>query len=114
MTSASSRCLPTMAAGGERGAIEGPERTRCGFSYLAVIGIFPCPIALHEASLWRHLTQYGKQKDLLHPRTGAGRYAQQLLSIIDNTPFLARAVLHNRRRINCIFASTLCWWWQGF
>ena len=51
-----------MAAGGERGAIEGPERACCEFSYLAVIGIFPCPIALHEASLWLHLTQYGKQK----------------------------------------------------
>src|SRR6266487_6771160 len=98
MTSVNSRCLPTMAAGGERGAIEGPERACCEFSYLAVIGIFPCPIALHEASLWRHLTQYGKQKGLIYPGTSARRYTQQLLSIIDNTPFLARAVLNNRRR----------------
>ena len=51
-----------MAAGGERGDIEGPERARCGFSYLAVIGIFPRPIALHKASLRSRLIQYGKQK----------------------------------------------------
>jgi hypothetical protein len=51
-----------MAAVSERGAIEGPERARCVFSYLAVIGIFPCPIALHAASLRRRLTQYSKQK----------------------------------------------------
>ena len=51
-----------MAAGGERGDIEGPERARCGFSYLAVIGIFPCPIALHEASLRSRLTRAASKK----------------------------------------------------
>ena len=51
-----------MAAGGERGDIKGPERARCGFSYLAVIGILLHPIAHNEASLRSRLTQYGKQK----------------------------------------------------
>jgi len=78
-----------MAAGGERGAIEGPERACCEFSYLAVIGIFPCQIALHEATPRRRLIQYGKQKDLFRPRTDARRYPQQLVSIRDNTPFCA-------------------------
>ena len=62
MTSVNSRCLPMMGAGGEGGAIEGSERTRCGFSYLPVIRILLHPIAHNEASLRSCLTQYGKQK----------------------------------------------------
>src|SRR5258708_9521457 len=88
MTNVNSCCLPTIGAGGERGVIEGSERARCGFSsYLAVIGILPCPIVHHEAFLRSRLTQYSKQQDLVHPRIGTRRYPQQLLYNIYNTPF---------------------------
>src|SRR4051812_40818609 len=95
MTSVNSRCLPMMAAGGERGTIESPEWARFGFSYLAVIGIFPRSIALRKASLGSLLTHYGKQKDLICPRAGSRRYSPH--QFIHHVP-LARIILCNRRR----------------
>src|SRR5258706_16024413 len=70
MTSLSSRCLPTMGAGVERGPTEDSERTRCGVSYLVVIGILPPHIAHHVASSLRgRLTWYSNQRSQISIQT---------------------------------------------